>query len=67
MFNLAADPAHAALVEIDKTACLWLYKEQHRLLSREQIQQKLAAMEPNVREQMRAALNRNKNKFRSVA
>lgn len=66
MLNLAADPILAKSVAVDKVACLWLHNERARLMTREQIQQKLSAMAPEDREVMRAALNRNKSKFRSI-
>jgi hypothetical protein len=65
--NLAADPVLAKAVAVEKVACLWLHNERARLMTRDQIRQKLEAMKPEDREVMRAALNRNKNKFRCVA
>lgn len=63
--NLAADPVLAKSVAVEKVACLWLNNERARLMTREQINKKLAAMTPEDSEVMRAALNRNKSKFRS--
>lgn len=63
--NLAADPVLAKSVAVENVACLWLNNERARLMTRDQINKKLAAMTPEDREVMRAALNRNKSKFRS--
>lgn|GEM_PF-5796566 len=66
MTNLAADPVLAKEVAVEKVTCLWLHNERARLMTRDQIQQKLADMKPEDREVMRAALNLHKNKFRSM-
>lgn len=66
-FNLAKDPALAEVAAVNKVACLWLHNWRANLMTKPEIDRKLAAMPEPERGRMIEALNRNKKLFKQGA
>ncbi|MDR7119738.1 hypothetical protein [Rheinheimera soli] len=65
--NLAADPVLAEVEAVNKVACLWLHNWRTNLMTKPEIDRKLAAMPEPERGRMVEALNRNKKLFKQGA